>query len=116
MSSRQQRLRPLQPVFDMIKFTGALSAGNSSAGFARLSAGTVTLNTVALVEHDVIATGTAVPLAPGSLTLTYTITGTASFDGDFSSGSTTITGPVPMTCPAGSILISYDPITDWVPA
>lgn len=114
--SRNQRLRPLQPVIDTLKVMGAMGVGNSGAGFARLNAGTVTTNTVSLVEHTVTATSTAVLLGPGDLTLTYTITGVASFDGDFSSGSKTINSSVPMTTPSGSIVISYDPINDWVPA
>lgn len=114
--SRNQRLRPLQPIFDQEKMTGALMTGNSPAGYARAFGGTITTNTPTLVEHVFAATGAFALMASGTLDVSFVISGTGSFDGNSSSGSTAVTGTVAVIVSSGTITVSYNPLSDWTPA
>lgn len=116
--SRNQRLRPLQPVYGQKKILGASGTGNSPVSFARMTGGLIVTSTPTLVEHlfSGAASFPCTLVQPGTLDVTFVITGTGSFDGNSSSGSTSVTGPVTAIVSSGSIVVSYDPSTDWTPA
>lgn len=114
--SRNQRLRPLQPVIDTLKQLGALGVGNSAAGYALAFGGAITANTPTLVTHVFTASvGGFTLFTTGTLTVTYTISGVGSFKGFTISGSTTVTTTAAVLITSGSITVSYNPAVDWVP-
>jgi len=80
--------------------------------FAKATGGTITTDTASLVEHTFTAGDTFSLLNFGLLPVTYTITGTGTFGGDSSSGSTNVTGNVTVTVTSGSVVVAYDP-TDF---
>jgi len=102
-----------------MKQVGALSAGNSAAGYAIAFGGAITINTPTLVEHVFTASiGTFTLFVAGTLNVDYDISGTGSFDGHSTDGSTAVTGatsPVPVFVTTGSVTVSYNPTTDWTP-
>lgn len=116
--SRNQRLRPLQPVYGQAKILGAQGIGNSPTSFALMTGGLIALSGPTLVQHVFTPSFTypCTLVSPGTLNVTFTITGSGSFDGISSSGSTAVTGPVNCIVASGSVVVEYDPSTDWTPA
>jgi hypothetical protein len=116
--SRNQRLRPLQPVYGQAKILGAAGIGNSPNSFALMTGGLIVTGGPTLVEH--LFSGTAsfpcTLVQPGTLDVAFVISGVGTFDGIGVSGSTSVTGPVSANVTSGTILVSYDPSTDWTPA
>ncbi len=116
--SRNQRLRPIQPIYEKRKMLGGSGTGNSPSSFALAAGGTITTNTPTLVEHtyDIAGTTIFVLLNAGTLNVTYTIVPSATFGGNGSSGTMAVTSSELVNVTTGSVVVSYNPTTDWTPA
>lgn len=91
------------------RFNVAVDGPPIPPDYSRASGGTVITNTASLVEHEFTAGGTFSLISTGLLPVTYTITGTATFNGNGSSGTMDVTDPVTVTVTSGSVVVSYDP-------
>lgn len=89
-----------------------LAVGGSSSTYVLATGGTVTTDTASLVEHTFTAGGTFALINNGLLPVAFTITGTGTFGGVGTSGTTNVTGNVTVTVTSGSVVVAYDP-TDW---
>lgn len=96
---------------------GALGGGGGVApppcvvvGDAVATGGTITADVgTCEIVHTFDASGTFLLDDEGDLPVTYTITGTGSFDGDASSGAGTVTDTADVVVTSGTVEVRYDP-------
>lgn len=81
----------------------------------RATGGVDTDDGVNTVTHTFSAGGTFALIIPGLLPVSYTITGTGSFDGNTVSGTMDVTTDVTVVVTSGTVEVSYDP-ADFVSA
>lgn len=79
-------------------------------GDAVATGGTITVDSdTCEIVHTFGADGTFLLDSPGTLPVAYTITGAGTFDGDGSSGTTTVTDTAAVTVASGTVEVRYDP-------
>jgi hypothetical protein len=109
----------MAPIYRVKKVKGGKALGNSPQSYAKASGGIVTTDTPTLVEHEFNIAGVSnfLLLNAGTLDVAYTITGSASFGGFSTSGTMSVTTyEVVSVLSGGSVVVSYNPTTDWTPA
>lgn len=108
----------MQPIYKVKKNKGGKALGNSPQSYAKASGGILITDTATLVEHDFSIPGVSnfLLLNAGTLDVAYTIVGSATFGGFSTSGTMSVTSyELVSTSSGSSIVVSYDPSTDWTP-
>ncbi len=109
----------MKPIFNVKKTLGGRATGNSPSSYAKASGGIIITDTPTLVEHefDIVGVSNFWLLNAGTLDVAFTITGSATFGGFGSSGTMPVTTyEIVSVLSGGSVLVSYNPSTDWTPA
>jgi len=88
------------------------SGGGGGGSNAIATGGAITIDTPTLVEHEFTADGTFHLTDRGMIPISFTITGSGSFDGVTSSGTADVGVDVAVIVTSGSVVVSYDP-TDF---
>lgn len=68
-----------------------------------------------IVTHEFTADGTFSLTGVGTLSVDFSFTGTGTFGGASTDGTAEVTEDVAITVTSGSVLVTYNPISDWVP-